>query len=73
MNRRTWVFENRVLKRMFGPKRDKVIRSSIKLHNEEAAPQLIVFTKRFSVQTEENETGSACGVGRCGQNIGRTT
>ena len=29
------VFENRVLRRIFGPKRDKVIGEGIKLHNEE--------------------------------------
>jgi len=29
------VFENRVLRRIFGPKRDKVTREWRKLHNEE--------------------------------------
>jgi hypothetical protein len=29
------VFENRVLKRIFGPRRDKIIGGRIKLHNEE--------------------------------------
>jgi hypothetical protein len=29
------VFENRVLRRIFGPKRDKVTRGWRKLHNEE--------------------------------------
>jgi hypothetical protein len=29
------VFENRVLRRIFGPRRDKVIREWRKLHNEE--------------------------------------
>jgi hypothetical protein len=29
------VFENRVLRRIFGPKRDEVTRESRKLHNEE--------------------------------------
>jgi len=29
------VFENRVLKRIFGPKRDEVTRRWMKLHNEE--------------------------------------
>ena len=33
--RRFMVFENRVLRRIFGPKRDKVIREWRKLHNEE--------------------------------------
>jgi hypothetical protein len=29
------VFENKVLRRIFGPKRDEVIRQWRKLHNEE--------------------------------------
>jgi hypothetical protein len=33
--RRLRVFENRVLRRVFWPKRDKVTRESRKLHNEE--------------------------------------
>jgi hypothetical protein len=33
--RRLRVFENRVLRRIFGPKRDEVIREWMKLHNEE--------------------------------------
>ena len=31
---RLWVFENRVLRRMFEPKRDEVTRETRKLHNE---------------------------------------
>jgi hypothetical protein len=30
-----WVFENRVLRRIFGPKRDGVMRGWRKLHDEE--------------------------------------
>jgi len=33
--RRLRVFENRVLRRIFGPNRDEVTREWIKLHNEE--------------------------------------
>jgi hypothetical protein len=33
--RRLWVFENRVLRRIFGPKRDEVTEEWRKLHNEE--------------------------------------
>jgi hypothetical protein len=33
--RRLRVFENRVLRRIFGPKRDKVTGEGRKLHNEE--------------------------------------
>jgi hypothetical protein len=32
---RLWVFEKRVLRRIFGPKRDEVTRGWRKLHNEE--------------------------------------
>ena len=33
--RRLKVFQNRVLRRIFGPKRNKLIAERIKLHNEE--------------------------------------
>jgi hypothetical protein len=33
--RRPWIFENRVLRRVFGPKRDEVTGKWRKLHNEE--------------------------------------
>jgi hypothetical protein len=33
--RRLWQFENRVLRRIFGPKRDEVTREWILLHNED--------------------------------------
>jgi len=33
--RRPWVFQNKVLRRIFGPKRDKVTGEWRKLHNEE--------------------------------------
>jgi hypothetical protein len=32
---RLWVFENRVLRRIFGPKRDEVTEEWRKLHNEQ--------------------------------------
>jgi hypothetical protein len=35
VERRRRAFENSVLRRIFGPKRDKVIRERRKLHNEE--------------------------------------
>jgi hypothetical protein len=34
--RRPRVFENRVLRRIFGPKRDEVTKEWIKIHNEES-------------------------------------
>jgi hypothetical protein len=44
------VFENRMLRRIFGPKRDRVIREYRKLHNEELhdlypSPSIIRFIK----------------------------
>jgi len=34
--RRLWVFENRVLRSIFGPKRDEVTGERRKLYNEES-------------------------------------
>jgi hypothetical protein len=44
------VFENRVLRRIFGPKRDEVIGDWRKLHNEElhrfySSPSIIIMIK----------------------------
>jgi hypothetical protein len=44
------VFENRVLRRIFGPKREEVVGSWRRLHNEElhnlyASPSIIKITK----------------------------
>ena len=49
-DRRQRVFENRVLRRIFGPKRDKVKREWRKLHNEElndqyASPNIVRVIK----------------------------
>jgi hypothetical protein len=35
LDRRLWVLENRVLRRIFGPERDEVTGQWRKLHNEE--------------------------------------
>jgi hypothetical protein len=39
------VFENRVLRRIFGPKRDGVTGGWRKLHNEELHNLFVLFTK----------------------------
>jgi hypothetical protein len=63
------VFENRVLRRIFGPKRDEVTGGWIKLHYEElhglyTSPSVIRFD-----QSKEDEMGGACGVHGEGENI----
>jgi hypothetical protein len=55
------MFENTVLRRMFGPKRDEVTGEWRKLHNEElndlyCSPQYCASDK-----IKKNETGGACG------------
>jgi len=54
--RRLTMFENRVLRRIFGPKRDKVTGECRKLHNEElqdlySSPNIIQFitSRRMSL------------------------
>ena len=53
--RRLRVFENRVLRRVFGPKRDEVTGECRKLHN-------VLLTEYCAGgKIEKNETGGACG------------
>jgi hypothetical protein len=54
------VFENRVLRRIFGPKRDEVMGEWKKLHNKElhdlySSPSIIRMIK-----SEEDEVGGVC-------------
>ena len=56
------MFENRVLRRVFGPKRDEVTEEWRKLHNEELSdlyflPNIVRVVK----SSEKNEIGGACG------------
>jgi hypothetical protein len=54
------VFENRVLRRIFGPKRDEATGEWRRLHNEELNDPLLI-TKYYSCnQIEKNEMGGAC-------------
>jgi hypothetical protein len=53
------VFENRVLRRIFGPKRDKVMGDWRKPHNEElhnlySSPNIIIMMKSRTVRREEH-------------------
>jgi len=53
------VFENRVLRRIFGPKRDEVTGEWRRLQNDELIDLLL--TKYYSGdQIEKNEMGGAC-------------
>jgi hypothetical protein len=62
------VFENRVLRRIFGPKRDEVMGEWRKMHNEElhnlySSPDII------RSQVKANEVGGACGMHGRGEKI----
>jgi hypothetical protein len=51
------VFENRVLRRIFGPKRDEVTGGWRKLHNEELHG---LYSSPISDHIKENKNGGAC-------------
>jgi hypothetical protein len=70
------VFENRVLRRIFGPKRDEIIGGWKKLHNKElhnfySPPVMRTMT------VKEGEIGGACSTCRrkedCVQGFGKKT
>jgi hypothetical protein len=50
--------ENRVLRRVFGPKRDEVAGERRKLHNKELND--LCHTKYYAGDQIENEMGGAC-------------
>jgi len=55
------VFENKVLRRIFAPKRDNVPGEWNRLHNEELCGS-VLLTKYYSGdQFEKNDMGGACG------------
>ena len=66
------MFENRVLRRVFGPKRNEVTVEWRKLHNEELSDLYCAGGK-----IEKNEIGGACGAyggeERCAQGSGEET
>jgi hypothetical protein len=53
------VFENRVLRRVFGPKRDEVTGAWRKLHNEDL--HILYCSPNIINQIKENEVGGTCG------------
>jgi hypothetical protein len=65
------VFENKVLRRIFGPKRDEVTGDWIKLHNEElhnlySSPSLIRMIKSRRMRW----AGHIAQMGRIGMHVG---
>jgi hypothetical protein len=77
--RRLRVFENRVLRRIFGPKRDEVTGDWIKLHNEDPNDLYSSPSHHYcsSDKFEKNELGGTCsmygGEERCIQAFGGET
>jgi hypothetical protein len=69
---RVTVYENRVIRRIFGPKRDEITGEWRKLYNEE-----LIIKYYGGDQIEKNEMGGACntywGQERCLQGFGRKT
>jgi hypothetical protein len=72
--RKLRVSENRVLRRMFGPKRDEVTGEWRRLHNEELMICTLI-TYYSGDQIEKNEMSGACstygGEERCLPGFGR--
>ena len=55
------MFENRVLRRVFGPKRDEVTGKWRKLHSEEIMDLYSLTNIVRVVKSEKNEVGGKCG------------
>jgi hypothetical protein len=55
---RLWVFERRVLRRISGPKRDQMVGSWRKLHNEHhniySSPSIIIMIKSMRMRRAGN-------------------
>ena len=71
------VFENRVLRRIFGPKRDGVTGDWRKLHNEELNDLYCSPSILRVIKSKKNVMGGACGTyggrQRCAQGFGGET
>jgi hypothetical protein len=61
------VSENRVLRRIFGPKRDELTGQWRKLHNEELHNLYSSPDYYYADQIEENEVGGPCGTHERGE------
>jgi hypothetical protein len=58
--RRLRMFENRVLRRIFGRKKEEGARSRKKLHNEELNDRSVLLTKNFLGDQIEEELNWWC-------------
>ena len=67
------VFENMVLRRIFGPMRDEVTEEWRKLHNEELNNTYYVFLTQYCAgdKIEKNEMGGACSAYQGGEGVCR--
>jgi hypothetical protein len=63
------VLENRVLRRIFGPKRDEVRGKWRKLHSQELHNLHSSPKYHKAVEVKKNEVGRACGTHGTGQKI----
>ena len=59
--RRLRVFENRVLRKVFEPKRDEETGEWRKLHNEELSDPILLTQYCAGGKIEKNEIGGSCG------------
>jgi hypothetical protein len=59
--RRLRVFENKVLRRIFGPNRDEVRREWRRLHNKELYALYSSSDRIRVIKLKKNEIGAACG------------
>jgi len=59
--RKLRVFENMVLRRIFGPRRDEVTGEWRRLHNEELNDAVLLTQYCAGDKIEKNEMGWACG------------
>ena len=71
------MFENRVLRIVFGPKKDDITGEWRKLHSEELSDLCSLPNIVLVVKSRRNEMGGACGVywggERCAQGSGGET